>query len=163
MKLKTLQDLLLYQLKDLYSSEQQIWQALHLMAETAYSTDLRQAFLTHIKRTGNQISRLEKVFLNLNLDHNGEWCEGMEGLINECRTIIRTEGEPELKDTALITAAQKVDHYEITCYTAALTYARELGFDAEADLLQESLDEENNIKKELTNLAKGGFFSSETK
>ena len=99
----------------------------------------------------------------MELQHNGQWCEGMEGLIKECRKIIRTEGEPQIKDTALITAAQKVDHYEITCYSAALSYARELGFNQIAQLLEQSLDEENIISKDLTSLARGGFFSTENK
>lgn len=131
------------------------------MAESAYSLDLRQALIAHIKRTEHQIVRLEKIFEKMELQHNGEWSEGMEGLIKECRIYIRAQGEPHIKDNALITAAQKVDNYEIICYSAALTYARELGFNEEADLLEESLDEENTISKDLTNLAKGGFFSTQ--
>ena len=162
MRFNHLKDLLQHQLIKLYSSEQQISQVLPLMAEMAYSKDLRRAFSSHISRTENQLIRLQKVLENLNISHNGEWCEGMEGLIKECKEIIHAEGEPEIRDSALITTAQRINLYEISCYSSVLMFSGELGFDNASEILEQSLDEEQQIEKDLTTLAKGGFFSPAT-
>jgi ferritin-like metal-binding protein YciE len=159
MRLDTLQDLLINQLQEIYNAEIQLAENLPKIAYTASSPDLKQAFKSYQLTTQNQITRLSEVFKKLGIDHNHHQCKGMQGLINEENQIINFDGNPSIKDSALITAAQKIEQYEITNYSAARTYARELGYDDIADLLQDTLDEECNADKQLTSLAKGGFFS----
>ncbi len=159
MRLNTLQDLLINQMQQIYNAEVQLAENLPKMAYAASSPDLKQTFKSYQKITQNQISRLTEVFKKLGIDHNYHQCEGMQGLINEENQIISLEGDPAIKDSALISAAQKIGQYEITTYSALRTYARELGFDDIADLLQGTLDEEIQADKQLTSLAKGGFFS----
>ena len=160
MRLDTLQDLLVDQLHDLYSAEQQINDALPRLSQAASSSDLKKAFQQHHKMTEQQINRLEEVFQKLGISHDHHKCEGMDGLIREGQKVIEREGDPAVKDAALIAAAQRVEHYEMSGYGAVRTYARELGYSDIADLLQETLDEEGERDKQLTSLAKGGFFST---
>jgi ferritin-like metal-binding protein YciE len=159
MRLDTLQDLLVDQLQDLYNAENQIAEALPQMAHAAASTDLKQAFKSHQKITIGQINRLNEVFKKLGIIRNQHLCEGMLGLIKEESYVIHREGDPSVKDAALIAAAQRIEQYEISGYGAVRTYARELGYTDIADLLQDTLDEESEADKQLTSLAKGGFFS----
>ncbi len=159
MRLNTLQDLLIDQLQVLYNSEFQIAEALPKVTHAASSPDLKKAFQSHQKITQGQINRLNEVFKKLNISHNQHLCEGMKGLIHEEDQIINREGDPVVKDAALIGAAQRIEQYEIAGYEAVRTYARELGFNDIADLLQDTLNEESESDKQLTSLAKGGFFS----
>jgi ferritin-like metal-binding protein YciE len=159
MRLNTLQDLLVDQLQDLYNAEHQIAEALPQMAHAAASADLKQTFKSHQKITIGQITRLNEVFKKLGINHNNHLCEGMLGLIKEENHVIHREGDPSVKDSALIAAAQRIEQYEISGYGAVRTYARELGYTDIADLLQDTLDEESEADKQLTSLAKGGFFS----
>ncbi|NLW31574.1 MAG: DUF892 family protein [Fibrobacter sp.] len=159
MRLDTLHDLLVNQLQDLYCTEQQIYDVLPELAKTAYSYDLKKTFEQHFNSTKNQIIRLKKIFRKLELNYNHHRCEGIEGLINECIRIVRLEGNPAIKDAALINVVQKIEHYELDSYNSVRTYARELGYKYIADLLQESVDEENETDKQLVSLTKGGFYS----
>ncbi|MDG5815372.1 DUF892 family protein [Chitinispirillales bacterium ANBcel5] len=163
MRLNSLEDLLQNQILKLYNSELQISQILPVLTEASYSSDLRQTFLAHLRRTEEQMKRLEKVLKILNVEHDGEWCIAAEGLLNECKELFRVEADPAVKDTALIYAAQRLTQYEVSCYCAAHTSAREIGYDEVAEILEEILEEECGIDKQLNSLAKGGFFSIDSK
>jgi ferritin-like metal-binding protein YciE len=141
------------QLRDLYSAEEQLIDALPKMAAAASSPELKQAFRTHLEETRAQKTRLEGVFRMLGKELESEKCEAMQGLIAEGQEIIDMEGDPEVKDAALIAAAQRVEHYEIAGYGCARTFARQLGRNDVAEKLQESLDEEGNADKILTDVA----------
>ncbi|MCE9557039.1 MAG: ferritin-like domain-containing protein [Planctomycetes bacterium] len=153
MTLDNLDKLLILQLRDLKSAEEQLIEALPKMAEAARSPELRSAFQTHLLETRQQKYRLEQAFRLLGQDCDSEKCEAMEGLIAEGQEVIDAEGDADVKDAALIAAAQRVEHYEIAGYGCARTFARRLGREAVASLLQESLDEEANADKILTHVA----------
>lgn len=159
MNLQNLKDLYIDQLRDLYSAEEQLLMALPKMAQAASSADLKQAFQHHLDETCQQKQRLDTIFSQMNLSPHGEKCEAMEGLIKEGEETIRTNGDPVVKDAALIAAAQRVEHYEMAGYGTVRTFANELGFDEAKSLLQETLDEEGDANKKLTSIAEGGFLS----
>lgn len=153
-KLKTLEDFLVAELKDLYSAEKQITKALPKMAKAATSEELKGAFENHLAETENQIARLEKIGKILGKAMTGKKCAAMEGLLEEGKEIMEEENiSPEVLDVALICAAQKVEHYEIASYGCAKTYARLLGLEDVESLLQETEDEEANADKILTGIA----------
>ena len=149
----TLRDLFVEELKDLYHAEKQITKALPQMAKKATSDQLREAFESHLKETENQISRLEKVFKELDLTPKGKRCEGMEGIIQEGKTMMQELDKSETLDAALIAAAQKVEHYEIASYGTVRTYAQQLNLKNAANLLQETLEEEAAANEKLNDLA----------
>ncbi|HEX4132318.1 MAG TPA: ferritin-like domain-containing protein [Pirellulales bacterium] len=151
--LDNLCNVLLLQLRDLYSAEQQLTEALPKMADAATSTELKSAFTTHLEETRGHVRRLEQAFRMLGKDAAGETCEAMKGLIREGEEVIGLEGDPEVKDAALIAAAQRVEHYEIAGYGCARAFARRLGKHELASLLQETLDEEANADNILTQIA----------
>ena len=153
MKTKTLNDLLIDELKDLYSAENQLIKALPKMAKAANSENLSAAFTDHLEETRGQVERLEKIFTILEGTPKGKKCKAMEGLIEEGKEVMEEEYEPAVMDAALIGAAQRVEHYEIAGYGTARTLATLLGHDEVAELLQETLDEEGNADKKLTDLA----------
>jgi ferritin-like metal-binding protein YciE len=152
MKLQTLHDLYVAELRDLYSAENQILKALPRMAKKASSPDLKRAFEEHLEQTQGHVERLEEVFEKLDVKPRGKKCKAMEGLIEEGKEVMEEAGEDVL-DAALIAAAQKVEHYEMASYGCARTYARLLGDAEAADLLQQTLDEEGETDKRLTQLA----------
>ena len=158
--LGSLQDLFVYQLRDLRSAEQQLVNALPKMAQAASSTDLRDAFNQHLEQTRNHVQRLDTIFSDLGMTPGSEECEAMKGLIKEGENAIQAQGDSVVKDAALIAAAQRVEHYEIAGYGTVRTYAKELGYDDAASLLDKTLDEEGNTDKKLTKLAEGGIFQS---
>ena len=123
------------------------------MAKAATHPDLKAAFEDHLEETKGQVKRLETIFETLEGSPKGKKCKAMEGLIEEGSEVIEAEGEDSVKDAALICAAQKVEHYEMAGYGCARTFAQLLGLDEVADLLQETLDEEGNADKKLTELA----------
>lgn len=151
--METLKDLFIDELKDLYHAEKQITKALPQMAKKATSDQLREAFESHLKETENQISRLEKVFKELDLTPKGKRCEGMEGIIQEGKTMMQELDKSETLDAALIAAAQKVEHYEIASYGTVRTYAQQLNLKNAANLLQETLEEEAATNEKLNDLA----------
>ena len=153
MKLDSLRDVYLTELRDLYSAENQLLKALPRMAKAASAPELKAAFTSHLAETRTQVERLTKIFAELNQKPGGKKCKAMEGLVEEGKEVIEEEGEPSAKDAALIAAAQRVEHYEMAGYGCVRTFARLLGEEAAAKLLQETLDEEGAADKKLTELA----------
>jgi ferritin-like metal-binding protein YciE len=152
---ETLQDVFIDQLKDLYSAENQIIKALPKMAKTASSPELKQAFEEHLEQTREQAGRLEQVMEIAGAKGKGKKCAGMEGLIEEGKEILEMKGEgtPAAIDAALIAAAQRVEHYEIAAYGTVCTWAKILGMRDALDLLKETLNEEEEADKRLTQIA----------
>jgi ferritin-like metal-binding protein YciE len=152
-KEKTLNDLFLMSLKDMYYAEKQILRALPKMAKAAESEELREAFLTHRDETQGQIERLEQVFEMLGKKASGKTCEAMQGIIAEGQEVMDDFADSEALDAGLVAAAQSVEHYEISRYGTLKTWARELGMDDAVDLLEEILEEEKKTDQLLTELA----------
>lgn len=155
MQLNSLEMLYVDKLKDLYSAEQQIVEALPKMAEAASAKELKQGFQKHLKQSQQQAKRIEKIFKGMGEQPSGKTCEAMKGLIKEGQEIIKMKGDPVVKDVALIGAAQAIEHYEIAGYGTARSIAAQLGFGDVADLLQETLDEEWQMNEQLNHLALG--------
>ena len=153
MKLDSLEKLYVEQLKDLYSAESQLVQALPKMAKAASSSNLRQAFQMHLDQTKEHVNRLEQIFENMEYKPTGNKCKGMEGLIEEGEEMIENEAEKEVRDAGLIAAAQRVEHYEIAGYGTVRTYAEMLNRNQDVQLLQQTLDEEYKTDEKLTTLA----------
>jgi len=153
MKLKSLRDLLVDQLKDLYSAEAQIIKALPRMAKAATSEELRRAFQEHLEQTREQAVRLEQVCQELGEKPRGKKCKAIEGLIEEGKELMGEDAEPSVLDAGLIAAAQKVEHYEIAGYGCACTWAEQLGLDRAVKPLRQTLDEEKATDERLTRLA----------
>src|SRR5437764_13449075 len=124
MEMESLQDLLVAELKDLYNAENQLIKALPKMAKAASNPDLQEAFTTHLEETKEHAERLEKIFETLDESPKGKKCKAMEGLIEEGKEMMGEDDEPEVLDAALISAAQKVEHYEIASYGCVRTYAK---------------------------------------
>lgn len=148
-----LQELLVDELKDLYSAENQIIKALPKMAKAASSPELKRAFERHLEETRRQVERLNQIGETLDIKLTGKKCKGMEGLIEEGKEIIEEDLDENALDAGLIGAAQKVEHYEIAGYGTARTHAELLGHTRVAKLLQQTLDEEGATDKKLTQLA----------
>jgi ferritin-like metal-binding protein YciE len=151
--METLHDLYVEELKDLYSAEKQLLRALPKMAKKASHDQLRTAFEEHLEITKEQVSRLETIFDDLERSPRGKKCRGMEGLIEEGQEMMAEDAEPDVMDAALISAAQKVEHYEIAGYGTARTMAEQLGLSKHSRLLQQTLDEEGEADKKLTQIA----------
>lgn len=151
----SLRDLLVQQLEDLYDAEQRLTKALPKMADAASNTQLKQAFQSHAVETQGHVSRLETVFAQLGVEPKRETCDAMKGLIAEGEEMISAKGDSEVKDAALIAAAQRVEHYEMAAYGSVRTFARRLGLDQAAATLQQTLDEEGAADKKLTSIAEG--------
>lgn len=157
MELNTLRDLYIDELKDLWSAEKQLVKALPKMAKAANDPELVKAFQTHLRQTERQVQRLEQIFEELGESPRGKKCVGMEGLIEEGSELIKEKPDDEVLDAGLISKAQHVEHYEIAGYGTVRTYAQLLGYDRQAQLLQETLDEEGEADKLLTQLAEGSI------
>jgi len=153
MKLETLHDLYVEELRDLYNAEHQILKALPKMAKAASAPLLAKAFTEHLAETKVQVERLETIFKTLDVSPKGKTCKAMEGLLEEGKDVMSEDADPTVMDAALIAAAQRVEHYEMAGYGCVRTFARLLGEDASADLLQKTLDEEGAADKKLTKLA----------
>ena len=151
--LDSLEDLLLLEINDLYDAEQRLCEALPQMADAATSPALKQAFRSHFEQTKRQVSRLEQIFVDLGKPASRETCDAMKGLIKEGAEIIDAVGNPDVKDAALISAAQRVEHYEMAGYGSARTFAQHLGHSNVVRLLQMTLDEEKETDRQLTQLA----------
>lgn len=150
---KTLEDLFEAELKDIYSAENQLLEALPEMAKAADNEDLQDAFEKHLQETKRQVERIEKVFDRLGIEHEEETCEAMQGLIKEGKHIIREFDRSAVRDSALIIAAQKVEHYEIASYGSLCELADVLGYSNIVDILERSLQEEEQTDRNLTTLA----------
>src|SRR5829696_9130150 len=142
MSLDSLENLFLEELKDVYNAEKQLVRALPRMAKAAESPELQQAFTKHLRETEGHVQRLERIFRSLGETPRGKKCKGMEGLVEEGKEILEEDGASEVIDAALISAAQRVEHYEIAAYGCLSTYAQLLGFNAAAQLLEQNLNEE---------------------
>ncbi|QHL86252.1 DUF892 family protein [Nibribacter ruber] len=153
MKLTSLSDLFIHQLKDLYNAEQQLLKAMPDMLEKATNKNLKTAINSHMLETENQIQRLQKCFQTLGVDGNGEKCKAMEGLLKEAKEFMEHDADPEVMDAGLIASAQRVEHYEIAGYGTACTYAKFLGHTEVLNLLQETLSEEKKTDEKLTFIA----------
>jgi len=153
MKLESIDALFLHELQDLHNAEEQLVTALPKMAESSSSQELRQAFETHLEQTQEHLERLEKILGDLNLDAGHYKCKAMVGLLAEAQDVLQAEGLEEVRDAALIGAAQRVEHYEIAGYGTARTYAEMLGHAEAAQLLQQTLDEEKETDELLSGLA----------
>ena len=153
MAAKTMQDLLIEELRDIYHAEKQLTKALPKLAKAAHSEKLRRAFETHLEETRGQVERLEQVFEEMDTRTRGKHCDAMEGLISEAREIMEMGLAPEVQDAALIAAAQKVEHYEIASYGTVHAYATACGLNKVAQLLEQTLNEEKETDKKLNMLA----------
>jgi ferritin-like metal-binding protein YciE len=151
--MESLRDLYVEELKDLYSAENQLLKALPKMAKKASNDDLRAAFEEHLEITRGQVERLESIFDDLERSPKGKRCKGMAGLIEEGSEMMKEDAEPEVLDAALISSAQRVEHYEIAAYGTVRTYADRLGLSKHSRLLQQTLDEEGEADKKLTEIA----------
>lgn len=160
MKMNNLNDLYLDQLKDLYSAEKQLVQALPKMAKAATAEELRMGFEQHLEQTKQHVSRLEQIFAALGSSPGRKKCEAMAGLVQEGTEAIELQGDANVRDAALIAAAQRVEHYEIAGYGTVRSYAEHLGYNDQKDLLQQTLDEEGETDKKLTALAEGGLLKA---
>ncbi|MDQ3414902.1 MAG: ferritin-like domain-containing protein [Verrucomicrobiota bacterium] len=153
MKLETLKDLYIHELKDLYSAENQIIKALPKMVKAASHPKLAEGFKKHLEETKEHAARLEKILKSHDETTRGPKCKGMEGVIKEGQEMIEEDADEDVRDAGLITAAQRVEHYEMAGYGTARTYANLLGDKTNAKLLQKTLDEEGATDKKLTKLA----------
>lgn len=151
--LESLQDLLLEQLRDLYSAEKQLVKALPKLARAASNSQLQDAFTGHLAETEGHLTRLEQAFARLGCPPRTKTCQAMQGLVAEGHEAVALKAPPAVRDAALIAAAQRVEHYEIAAYGTARAFAQELGADGIAQLLNETLHEEADADKVLTALS----------
>ena len=160
MALTSLKNLLIEELRDLYSAETQLTEALPSLANAASRSELKEAFNEHLEETREHVERLEEIFDQLGESPQGEHCDAMEGLIAEGEERIQEDGDSDVKDAALIAAAQRTEHYEMAGYGSARTYAAELDLSDVRSLLDETLSEEKKADKLLNKIATGGWLSS---
>ncbi len=153
MKLETIAKLLEDQLKDIYSAENQLVKALPKLAKKATANGLKKAFTSHLEETKNQVQRLEEIGQILGIKVTGKKCKAMEGLIEEGAEILEAEGPGPVVDSALIAAAQRVEHYEIAAYGSASALGEHLGHQEVVELLQATLDEESAADEKLASLS----------
>lgn len=153
MKLDTLKKLYVEELRDVYNAENQLLKALPKMAKGASSDELKQAFETHLEQTKEHVERLDEIFEALGEKASGKTCKAMQGLIEEGSEMLKEEGEESVIDAGLIGAAQRVEHYEIAAYGTLKTFAELLGEEDAVELLRQTLDEEGETDKLLTDLA----------
>jgi ferritin-like metal-binding protein YciE len=153
MSVSTMEDLLIDELKDIYNAEKQITRALPKMAKATTSPELRQAFESHLEETQGQIERLDKVFEILGRSARGKTCHGMQGVLEEGSEVIEDTKKSPLRDAALISAAQRVEHYEMAAYGCVREYARLLGQKEIVQLLEQTLEEEKAADEKLSSLS----------
>lgn len=157
MALSSLHDLFVHELKDLYSAESQLIKALPKLAENATSEQLQQALTEHLQETERHLERLETIFRELEVSPRGKKCVGMEGLLQEGKQLLNEQAADWVMDAALISAAQRVEHYEIAAYSTARDHADKLGLYPAAQLLQQTLEQEAAADKKLTEIAAGSL------
>jgi ferritin-like metal-binding protein YciE len=150
----SLRELYIDELKDIYSAEKQLTKALPKMAKAATSPDLRKGFEGHLKQTEGHVQRLEQIFTMLAAKPGGKKCMGMEGLVKEGSEVMGEDFEDDVMDAALISAAQRVEHYEIAAYGTVSAYADLLSEPKQASLLRQTLEEEKQTDQKLTDLSK---------
>ena len=153
MKLDSLKTLYTEELRDLYNAENQLLKALPKMAKKASAPELKQALEQHLEETRTQVERLDEIFERLGKKATGKTCKAMKGLVEEGSEIMSEDAPPSVRDAGIISAAQKIEHYEIAGYGTVRTFASILGEDEAEDLLQETLDEEGAADEKLTEIA----------
>jgi ferritin-like metal-binding protein YciE len=153
LKLETLRDLFVEELRDLYNAEKQLVDALPKMSKAASAAELKGAFDRHLRQTQEHVSRLENIFSHLGQKPTGETCEAMKGLIKEGENFVEAKGDQDVRDAGLIGAAQRVEHYEMAGYGTARSFAQRLGDERIAGVLQKTLTEEAEANEKLTSLA----------
>lgn len=156
MKLSNLNELFLHELKDLYDAEHQLVEALPKLADAATNPRLAEAFRKHLIQTQQHITRLESVFASCGAEPERETCKGMKGLIAEAEKLLRESAEPEVLDAALISAAQRVEHYEIAAYGTLRVWAATANLDEARNELDGILGEEKAANDKLTEIAESG-------
>jgi len=152
-KLESLRDLYLNELRDLYNAENQLLEALPKMVEAASRSELKNAFSMHLEETRTHVDRLEHIFEEIDEKPEGETCEAMKGLIKEGEEFIKSKGDSNVLDAALIGAAQRVEHYEMAGYGVVRTLAQHLGETNAAQVLETTLEEEKAADEKLTEVA----------
>ncbi len=150
---RSLEDLFLTQIEDLYDAEKRIVQALPKMADAAHTPELKQAFADHLDQTREHVERLDTIFRQLGRTPERETCEAMKGLLREGEEMMSAKGDPIVRDAAIISAAQRVEHYEMAGYGTARSLAMHLGHTEAARLLQTTLQEEEASDRKLTEIA----------
>jgi len=153
MEHQALKELYIDELKDIYNAETQLVKALPKMAKAANSEELRTGFEEHLEQTRGHLQRLEQIFKELGEKPSGKKCKGMEGLVAEGQEMMNEDFEDDVMDAALISAAQRVEHYEIAAYGTVRTYAELLGEDTAVQLLEQTLEEEKETDQKLTDMA----------
>ncbi|HLF26070.1 MAG TPA: ferritin-like domain-containing protein [Anaerolineae bacterium] len=156
-KLENLRDLTVDQLKDLYSAENQLLKALPRMVKAATSPELKEAFETHLQETEEHVNRLDVIAKRLGVSLKGKKCKGMAGLIEEGKEMLQQKADAQVMDAGLIAAAQRAEHYEIAGYGTARAYAELIGDSEAADLLQKTLNEEEQTDERLTLIAENSI------
>lgn len=153
MKFETLHDLYLSELRDLYGAEQQIVKALPKVIDKTTNPELRQALENHLGQTRGHVSRLEEIFQMHGEEPKKQKCKGIDGILDEGNDMIGKDATPEVRDAAIISACQRVEHYEMAAYGSVRTYAQQMGHDRAVQLLQQTLNEEGQADKLLTDIA----------
>lgn len=156
----TLHDAFIDELRDTYDAERQLTKALAKLAKAATAPELRDAFQSHLEETQGQIQRLEQVFETVDEKVRGKHCEGIAGIIEEGKTIMEEDFDDETMDACLIAAGQRAEHYEMAAYGTLVAWARAMGHEEAAELLQQTLDEEKAADEKLSTLAEGGINQS---
>jgi len=156
MKLESLRELFIEELQDLYSAENQILEALPKVIEKVTSPELKAGFTEHLAQTRGQVRRLDQIFdqLGKGVQREGKMCKGMEGIIKDNRELLKADAVPEVLDAGLIAGAQRVEHYEIAAYGTVSNYAQLLGRNEWVQLLDQTLNEEKETDKKLTQLSR---------
>jgi ferritin-like metal-binding protein YciE len=153
----TLRDAFVDELRDSYDSEKQLIKALKKMAKAAKADELRSAFESHLEETQGQVERLEQVFGLLDEKVKGKHCDGIAGIIEEGSSVMEEDFDDATMNACLIASGQRAEHYEMAAYGTLVAWARVLGLDDAADLLQQTLDEEKAADEKLSSLAEGGI------
>jgi ferritin-like metal-binding protein YciE len=156
----TLNELFEDQIKDLYNAENQLLKALPKMAKKASASGLKKGFEKHLKQTEGHVSRLEEIAKMWEFKPSGKKCKAMEGLLEEGKEVLEEDGNESVIDAALIAAAQRVEHYEISAYGSARALAERLGCTETAELLQSTLDEEEETDKLLSQISESSVLKS---
>jgi ferritin-like metal-binding protein YciE len=155
--MKTLHDAFVDELRDAYDAEKQLTKALPKMAKAASSPKLRAAFESHLEETRGHVTRLEEVFASLDEKARGKHCDGIEGIIEEGKSVMEEDFDDATMDACLIAGGQRAEHYEMAAYGSLIAWARVMDHTNAADLLQETLDEEKAADEKLSSLAEGGI------
>jgi ferritin-like metal-binding protein YciE len=158
-RLESLEDVLAHKVNMLRDTASVTMDALPEMIDAAHSPELKEEFHLQLRQSRQQLARLDEVMDILGYSAADVPCNAMRAIVEEAQEVLDSPGDPDVKDSALIAAAQSIEHYEIACYGTARTFAHELGYDQAAELLQETLNQEGDTDKKLTRLAEGSLFT----